>query len=924
MIKRKTFVQYAIILLFLIGFNLHVTAGQCQTGSGSGIQVKPSQGTSTQVQPSQPSQKKITEKKPIQATPTTKPKPLLASVKNSGCVYPGDTLKLRGSNLGRPGNYSLILQTDGKQVDLTAAAKNNKWSTNQIQLKLPQSIATGLSKKAKATIGFQQHKGRWLTSVDFNLCLKTKTVKPSQTKPQLFKVANKECVRPGDILHLKGKDFGKPGGYKLSMKVGGKTVDLTGAAKRKKWTNDQINVQLPQSLGLGLTDGTTAQIGFFNTKGSWLDNIQFTLCSNEKIKAGPAQEVTYTGLPDLNIHSYGIETAENVPQKFPPNGYSMVEAINYVITVGNIGDASAKKNHVLIEWFDPDGGKCPFSFRYEDKLHACQLKRPINLMPAPSPGFHISNSQQKIIIGPIPVYGLAKEVGWRITLDVENEVAERREDNNVKTFSTRESRTDLWGTLLLKTQPGLDSISIVPEYWLSSGHTDLTLGKEGRESRVLAGPSKVLFECSSLSGYKCPANFPVVVDFGYSETGSIQLCNKLDSDCMNSGVIGLVNAEEPDLFASNTEWLITATVDADNTYPEIDESNNKAYASISWVGNIVKISDGSYTLTNGVTKKAGPEVKAGELPPEIITALVLPEASPVPLTPGDIQPGSTILLKGKRFTLKQPAQKGIVSAKSAGPQASLNKTELEEKGKTKLEQEVHVQPVNPYRSRILLIGDFGARELEDVEWYSDEKAKGVVPIDITWKRHHVAYLRIEREDGTQSPLKDIDFVPALAHMKVDQKLAKKIVNVLECGTDSNFDICNGKVYHSDVPDQNIFYVYVPGARENVGVEYSTPDETVMAMYGAHCNVHAAVGNDVGHDIYRITLKNGWWISKADFKVERIRAEEETKITAHTPPSEALDKNVWEARVDWQVDEGKETIWYGYHIEIVGPKGTLPY
>ncbi len=920
MMKRKTCVQYAFILLSLMGCNLHVIAGQYpQIGSGSTIQVKSSQSTPVEVQISQPPQKNITKNKKNQVIPGpgTQPRPLLTSVKNSGCVYPGDTVKLQGRNLGRPGNYSLILQLDGKRVDLTAAAKNSTWSTHQIQLRLPLSMATGLSKKSKAIIGFQQHRGRWLTSVDFNLCLKTKNVKSSPNKPQLMRVANTKCVRPGDILHLKGKYFGKPGGYKLSLKMGGKTIDLTGAAKRKKWTNSQIRAQLPQSLGLGLTGGTTAQIGFLDPKGRWLDNIRFNLCSNENISVGPAQEVTYTGLPDLKIHSYGIETAEKVPLNFPPNGYSMVEAINYVITVGNIGDASAKKSHALIEWFDPDGGECPFSFRFENKLHSCKLQRPIKLMPAANPEFHISNSQQKIIVGPIPIYGLAEEVGWRITLDAENEVAERNEGNNVKVFSTREPRTDLWGKLLLKTQSGLDSISIVPEYRLSSGH-------EGHESRVLAGPSKVLFECSSISGYKCPANFPVVIDLGYSETGSIELCNKFDSDCMNSGVIGYVKAEESDLFSSHTEWLIKATVDVDNTYPEIDEGNNTSYAAISWVEDSVQIRDGRNTLTHGLSKNRGPEVKAGELPPEIITALVLPEKSPVPLIPGDIQPGSTILLKGKRFTLKQSEQKRNVSANPDDLQVAINKTELEEKGKAKLGQDVQVQPVNPYRSRILLIGDFGVRELQDVEWYSNEKAKGVVPIDISWKQNHVAYLRIEREDGKQSPLKDIDFVPSLVSMKVDQKLAKKIVKVLECGTDSNFDICNGKVYHNDVPEQNIFHVYVPGARENVGVEYSVSGNYATAMYGTHCNVHAAVGNDVGHDNYRITLKNGWRISGADFKVERINAEAETKIMDHTPPHEALDKSAWEARVDWQVDEGKETIWYGYHIEIVGPKGTLPY
>ena len=59
-------------------------------------------------------------------------------------------------------------------------------------------------------------------------------------------------------------------------------------------------------------------------------------------------------------------------------------------------------------------------------------------------------------------------------------------------------------------------------------------------------------------------------------------------------------------------------------------------------------------------------------------------------------------------------------------------------------------------------------------------------------------------------------------------------------------------------------------------------------------------------------------------MQRYEAEAETQITSHTQPDDALNKSEWTARVDWQVDEGAELIWYGYSIEIVGPVGTSPF
>ncbi len=905
MLPPKIIFQCFVILFLLLGFNFHVLAGQRQLGRASGSPIaQPSNSNRPQAQPTQPVNKRKI-KKAINPTPAAQPKPQLTGVNNSGCVYPGDVLALKGRSLGRPGLYNLYLQIDGKRINLTK--KSKQWSSNQIQIPLPRSIASGLSRKGKATVGFQQHKGRWLTSVDFNLCVKTKAVKSSpQTKPGLLKVENVKCIRPGDILRLKGKNLGKQGSYRLSMKAGGTVVDLSSPATRKQWTNNRIQLQLPQSLGTNPPDAGKGYIGLLDKKGNRLDSIQFTICSDEEIKVGPAQEVTYTGLPDLVVAGYGVEEAEPVPLNIPPNGYSMVRAINYVITIANIGEASAKKNNVLIEWFDPDGGECPFNFRYQNKLHGCRLKRPINLTPAQSPGFHISNSQQKIIIGPIPVFGKAKEVGWRITLDVDVEIIEQRKNNNIKTFVTREPRIDLLGKLQPRTMKGLDSITIVPQYLLVNSGYD-------SDPRVFAGPSKVLFECVSLSGFKCPSVYPIVVDFGYLQSGGAQMCNKIDNDCLNAGILGQINAEERDLFATNTELLIKATADIDNKYPEINENNNKAYASISWTGNEVKISDGSNASakTYGFGRQTGQELEISEPPPQIITALVMPEESPVPLTPGVIQPGSTILLGGKRFTLKQPAEEELVSLKEAGSQVKLETTKVIEKGQKNLVDKVQVQQIT-HRQRILLIGDFGVRELQDVEWYNAEKAKGVVPTDINESQTHTAYLRIVREDGKQSPPKDIDFI-TFEKIQLDLTLAAKLIQVDRCGVDANRNSCNRRSYNDD------------GTAKSLTGSWDDYLDQHLVMWGSHTNEWGDFAIDKDYDKYTIKLKNGWVISKVSF--ERGYSDDHdlhTKILSYTSPSTAEGRSEWTARVDWQIDPGYEFLWYGYSIEIVGPKGTLPY
>ena len=97
-----------------------------------------------------------------------------------------------------------------------------------------------------------------------------------------------------------------------------------------------------------------------------------------------------------------------------------------------------------------------------------------------------------------------------------------------------------------------------------------------------------------------------------------------------------------------------------------------------------------------------------------------------------------------------------------------------------------------------------------------------------------------------------------------------------------------------------------------------------AISAVPANCLGCVGNDAGYDEYTIKLNGGWIISKADFRVERYDADEDTKILSYTSPVHAEGKSEWTARVDWQVDEGEETIWYGYAIEISGPAGTHPY
>jgi hypothetical protein len=209
----------------------------------------------------------------------------------------------------------------------------------------------------------------------------------------------------------------------------------------------------------------------------------------------------------------------------------------------------------------------------------------------------------------------------------------------------------------------------------------------------------------------------------------------------------------------------------------------------------------------------------------------------------------------------------------------------------------------PEAGKVNITGNFGTKQMlgnpnsppfNPLDWSSTGKGIGAwMPGNITGVQDHQATVQVIKPGGEASNHFPVDFVAAREFGKL---LPHNDVQLLSCGDDGNFDLCNDKLD----PDDS----YGPFV-----------SECDASLCGDHANNWGAIGDDIDKDVFQISLKNGW-------KLESIVIDKDATGGSIGSPSPSFppDETSWTPTVSWKVTSGDQ-IYYRVYISINGPKGT---
>jgi hypothetical protein len=208
--------------------------------------------------------------------------------------------------------------------------------------------------------------------------------------------------------------------------------------------------------------------------------------------------------------------------------------------------------------------------------------------------------------------------------------------------------------------------------------------------------------------------------------------------------------------------------------------------------------------------------------------------------------------------------------------------------------------------RVRLLGSAGEVALE-IESWSPTAIAGSVPQDVT-AICPTGRIFVQRTDGVQTD-------PWQVQVPLESKLLPaEDVEVVSCGDDGNENSCNSNVTEGDACASQYFPPWFVGLdREGRLLGPQGP-----AAVGYHANCWGAVGDDSGTDTYRIALKNGWVLDRAQFLSSVPEGEGHT-----VPPSGGLPAGFiagassWSPSIDWSVTPGDAVI-YNLYVTIRGP------
>jgi hypothetical protein len=196
---------------------------------------------------------------------------------------------------------------------------------------------------------------------------------------------------------------------------------------------------------------------------------------------------------------------------------------------------------------------------------------------------------------------------------------------------------------------------------------------------------------------------------------------------------------------------------------------------------------------------------------------------------------------------------------------------------------------------ILMYGSFPNSPLafENVEWVSTSRVRGYVPQAANGRPNQTVTIKVKTAGNILSNGMTTGFIGR------ETKLVNYAdVAVVQCGNDGNCNWCN------DVMASDLCYIV------------KRHDEA--AIRGVHRNSWGTVGDDVGDDIYQISLKNGWYF-KEFHVLEWTKSSSDEVLTGPNPPL-PVAKNDWTFTVHWKVSPN-DRVRYQFKIVVEGPVGT---
>ena len=218
---------------------------------------------------------------------------------------------------------------------------------------------------------------------------------------------------------------------------------------------------------------------------------------------------------------------------------------------------------------------------------------------------------------------------------------------------------------------------------------------------------------------------------------------------------------------------------------------------------------------------------------------------------------------------------------------------------------------------VRILGSNGAFKLLEIEEWYDKGIGGFVPDDIN--DICVTGVQVVDADGVASH-------PKTLNVPLDiKRLSMSDVSVLRCDPDGDENRCNNQ----DFETEDIFECveahhmpFGPNAELHSNIDEGTlregdppPPPTIS---GGHHNCWGARADDSGHDIYRISLKNGWVLDSAQFRSSVPVGEGSTDPkSGKLPGGFVAGASSWEPRIDWTVSAA-DTVIYELWVTIRGP------
>ncbi len=201
--------------------------------------------------------------------------------------------------------------------------------------------------------------------------------------------------------------------------------------------------------------------------------------------------------------------------------------------------------------------------------------------------------------------------------------------------------------------------------------------------------------------------------------------------------------------------------------------------------------------------------------------------------------------------------------------------------------------------KLQIVGQFGTKDLGDLEWGSDGKFVGGKVPEICGFHDHPAKLVVITKAGAKSNELPVTFLAK----KEWKWLTPGDVQVLHCSSDGNENSCNNVDPGGDW--------YVGGQPFSSGAGF---DETI---FGYHYNCWGCIGDDSGSDSYQVSVKNGWTLS--NLLLEEHDPGSEGDVNGPSPgfPSGATS---WAPKWSWNASSD-DYIWYAAAIEIEGDCGV---